>query len=182
MKDSRRIFFALWPEPEIRQRLAAVQRQLDIPGRPGRAVRVDGLHLTLAFVGDVTSARVDCCRSAAGSVRCEPFALKLDTLDCFQRARVAWIGPSGAPEPLLDLFGRLNEALSCVCDFTPEEIPYRPHVTLMRGVYGLPPVELAAPVEWTVRRFCLLESRTGMAYEVLREYPLATGAGHGPCS
>ena len=52
-----RLFFALWPAPEVRDALAAIARGLQAKcgGRPTRA---DRIHLTLFFVGQVARERL----------------------------------------------------------------------------------------------------------------------------
>jgi 2'-5' RNA ligase len=47
--ESRRIFFALWPDNGVRSRLEQLAAMLP-PGR-GRAHAAEDLHLTLAFIG-----------------------------------------------------------------------------------------------------------------------------------
>lgn len=172
MSASRRIFFGLWPDDSVRLRLAALQRRLIASGCPGRAVRSGGLHLTLAFVGDVTPEMLACCRESAGAVAGTPFPLRLDTLGSFPRTRIAWVGPATVPDALSDLARRLNSTLASNCGFTPEDRPYRPHITLLRDGCHPHTVGPINTIEWPVTRFCLFESRPGVPYEILREYPL----------
>src|SRR5258705_4295386 len=55
-----RIFAALELTPELRQRLAEVQDNLSqaVPGDDVRWSRLDGVHLTVKFYGDVQSERL----------------------------------------------------------------------------------------------------------------------------
>ena len=50
-----RLFFALWPDEGVRAELARWTRALHA-ACGGRTTRADKLHLTLAFLGEVTSS------------------------------------------------------------------------------------------------------------------------------
>ena len=47
--ETRRLFFALWPDEATRERMAALLKALR--GARGRAVKAEKLHVTLAFIG-----------------------------------------------------------------------------------------------------------------------------------
>src|SRR5258705_5690887 len=69
-----RIFAALELTPELRQRLAEVQDNLSqaVPGDDVRWSRLDGVHLTVKFYGDVQSERL--ADIEAGLARAAPQA------------------------------------------------------------------------------------------------------------
>ena len=48
-EENQRLFFALWPDEDARERLATVARD----DSTGRWVSRDNLHVTLAFLGAV---------------------------------------------------------------------------------------------------------------------------------
>ena len=67
MTAPRRIFFALWPEPEVARKLHALSGAAHaVCG--GRRMRRDTLHMTLAFLGDVAAALFDGACAAADEV------------------------------------------------------------------------------------------------------------------
>jgi 2'-5' RNA ligase len=168
---TERLFFALWPGESQRSALASVQREL--AKSPGRLVHPDDLHITIVFLGDLEADRRICAEEAADQVRAVPFALTLDRLGCFPRARILWCGASQRPRPLLDLLQCLNDGLSG-CGFLPERRRFAPHVTLARKARSVPSMELARPIDWPVSEFALVIARPGERprYRVVRKWPL----------
>src|SRR5690606_31952772 len=71
----QRLFFALWPPPELVRPLAALVRR-HAPAQ-ARQVHTGNLHVTLAFVGAVTADTRACLEQAAASVQGEAFELVL---------------------------------------------------------------------------------------------------------
>lgn len=166
----RRVFFALWPDPSLREALAAHAGCGDAGGRPVPRAQ---LHLTLVFPGSVPAERIPVLCERASVVRGTAFTLTLDRIDCFPRAAVAWIGPSVTPPALQALAGALSDA--CARAGTPGDgRPLRPHVTLRRHTAQL--VRAAVPpVTWPVRDFVLVESGSGGrpgTYAVLARWSL----------
>lgn len=168
---AERWFFAIWPEPGAREALAD---QLDalIPPRARRTHPLD-LHLTLVFLGELDTERLRCAEAAAGALRADPFALRIDRVGWFPRSRVLWCGPSSTPAPLQGLFADLQDRLRR-CDIAPESRPYRPHVTLARDVRRRPHASSLASVEWTVSALVLAAGQSGRVprYQVHRRWPL----------
>jgi 2'-5' RNA ligase len=132
-----RLFVAIPVAAEIKARLAAVQTELRQHLSPDVATwtRVNDIHLTLRFLGDVSVASLGALqealqRSCAGV---PPFKLGASGLGCFpdpRRARVLWIGLTGTPGPLRQLQQRIE---SETADWgKTEERPFHPHLTLAR--------------------------------------------------
>lgn len=85
---TRRLFFALWPNPEVRRQLAKVSHS-----RTRHPVADANLHMTLLFLGGRTARELDCFCEAAGNLQGEAFELQLDYLGAGQgRASSGW-GP-----------------------------------------------------------------------------------------
>jgi 2'-5' RNA ligase len=154
-----RIFFAVRPAEDALGALAACAAGL-AARRGGRAVTLDKIHLTLAFLGELAADRVAEARESADGVRARPFSLVLDRLGTFRRAGVAWAGASRAEPGLLHLQGRLAEALAAR-GFVLEPRPFAPHVTLVRKFTGSVEDEAMEPVAWGVTDFTLMRSETG---------------------
>lgn len=167
----KRIFFGIQPDDGA---LRALLRAQSAIGADGRGMAPENLHLTLAFLGSCDAAREACANRAALGVRAEPFQLRLDRCGHFERPRIVHLHPDETPPPLLSLHRGLCAALRA-CDFRPPRA-FKPHLTLFRGVTRpVTPGEFAA-AEWTVRSFCMIESRLtekGARYTTLQEYPLA---------
>ena len=171
----RRLFFALWPEPALREALVRLSRRV-VRGK-GRAVAPDNLHITLAFLGWIEHERLPCLREAAGSVTAPRFELVLERLGYWPGPRVLWAAPAEIPAPLITLALGLQRALGA-CGWQPESRPFSPHLTLARKARHRPKVTMVEPVRWPVERFCLVESTTdpeGARYEVLDCWALGGG-------
>jgi 2'-5' RNA ligase len=168
---SRRVFFALWPDPGVRsQLLRATREPVRLSG--GRPTSKDRLHLTIAFLGSLTQAGVDiACKVPPISVGA--FDLALDRLGSFENGGVLWIGPEAVPPALVTLEQQLWDALE-QSGFIRDERPYQPHLTLARR--GRRAVELpVTPVLWRVTELALVESLPdgrNVHYEVLQTWPL----------
>ncbi|MCP5419887.1 MAG: RNA 2',3'-cyclic phosphodiesterase [Gammaproteobacteria bacterium] len=167
---ARRLFLALWPNSEERQRIAALTRSLE----GGRKVIAENLHLTLVFLGASDSERLRCYESALQGLRVPFMELRLDRLGYWPKPRILWLGSGQATPVLAELVGILNQRLSR-CGHKPENRPFTPHVTLIRKHPGsLSNVDVSPPIHWSTRRFALVESRTdntGTYYQVVSYWP-----------
>lgn len=167
-EESRRLFFALWPSPEIRAEI--VRRRQAIDGLSPRRVPDHNLHLTLLFLGDQPSERVPEIITAAENPDASGFDMVLDQLGWFARARVAWLGgraPANGKALVSALTARAN-ALGLAFD----RRPWAPHVTLFRKVGARPNLPEIEPLVWPVSRFALIESVPGKPYEALAQFNL----------
>lgn len=169
-----RLFVALPVVPSLLLPLERLRARLtELPG--GRAVRwtrPEQLHLTLRFLGDVPpEALPEACRLLeAASDRVKAFALRLTRLGCFPdrgRARVVWVGISGALAALRTLQASVAEAMAGMGDHQ-EDRSFEPHLTIGRVRPGVPEAHrVAATVrsmptidvgEWPVDEVVLLRS------------------------
>ena len=155
---SRRLFFALWPEGGVRDALRTWQKAC--LGGNVRPTHRDDLHLTLHFLGQVEAGRMDELLLLGDRMSVRSFELVLDQLGHFARPRVLWVGPASVPAELWNLHGDLAQGLRDG-GFAPESRPYQPHVTLARKVRERPEIADLPPIRWLVRRWALVESRTG---------------------
>ena len=169
-RDSRRVFFALWPDAETRARLARATKDA-VRHSGGRPIAKDRFHVTVAFLGSLTPAGLEIA-SGVPPIGVGAFALVLDTIGVFAASRTLWLGSRSVPPALTELEHRLWEALTAK-GFVREERIYRPHVTLARRAR---PVDVAvAPVEWPVADLALVESLPAgrnVHYEPLRTWTL----------
>jgi len=169
-----RIFFALWPDRDLRKRLSRTARMMPVEP-PSRRVPDYNLHLTLHFIGNVLFDELDCLQRAARQLAAPRFELAVDCHGHFAKPRVAWLGCSEVPEALQIMHRQLGEYLQ-PCGYRPEKRRYNPHVTVARKIKTAPMMESFEPLRWKVDNFVLIESRTvdgGVKYEVIETYPLA---------
>ena len=176
MRDKKdvRIFFALWPDDELRIQIAANLDRIDIDRDKCRRVANNNLHLTLHFVGNTSIAEMKCLDRQAREFDAESFDLTLDCSGYFKKPKVLWIGCQAAPEALYTLHGKLGEQIS-QCAYTPETRPYSPHMTVARKFSEVPGSIPFEPVLWQLNRFVLVKSISvpgGVRYEVVESYPL----------
>ena len=139
----RRLFIAL-PLPDdaaetIRSIVDAVRAEpLPVGARDVRWVRLDGLHLTLRFLGPTPEDRVEQTAAAVRAVAeaaAGPIAMELGGAGTFPpqgRPRALWIGIVDGAEPLGQLATALDAALG-EAGWPPAERPFRPHLTLARS-------------------------------------------------
>jgi 2'-5' RNA ligase len=158
--DSRRLFFALWPDDEVRHALFRWQTA-NLPADVRWQHRAD-LHITLHFLGQTPVARIQALRQLASDVSTEGFTLVLDQIGHWPGPRVLWAGPHKVPGALSALHGRLGERLQAN-GFAIEERAYRPHVTLARKMSRAGDYRPLPPITWGVRELVLVESRPGDA-------------------
>jgi RNA 2',3'-cyclic 3'-phosphodiesterase len=174
---TQRLYFALWPAPELQERLFQLGGAL-LGGRRGRRVAAENLHLTLAFLGSVAPERRACYESAADQLCAAPFTLAITHSGCFRRNGILWAGSAVAPPTLLELVGDLNRGLAA-CGFDPERRIFRAHLTLARNVRRCPDDATFDPIEWKVDSLALVASHAqsnGARYEVLRRWSLVREA------
>ncbi|MBM3391488.1 MAG: RNA 2',3'-cyclic phosphodiesterase [Betaproteobacteria bacterium] len=177
MPDSRRVFFALWPDEDVARQFEEAGRQAH-RALGGRCMRRDTLHLTLAFVGETTPERLAALRGIAEAIRLPAFDLSFDRGQCLARKRIFWAAAGRIPEALRELAAALARQLDAA-GFRTEDRPFAAHVTLLRHARcdgGPPPGELC--IAWPVRDFVLVESDMkpqGARYRIIGRWPLITG-------
>jgi 2'-5' RNA ligase len=99
-----------------------------------RWTRVEGLHLTFKFLGDITRSQVEPILSVLQDVvqQRQPLNLVAQGLGAFpslRRPRILWVGLKG--EGIAELSEAIETALMPL-DFPPEEREFTPHLTLGR--------------------------------------------------
>ena len=163
----QRLFFALWPDDEVRTALS--QSATGLLGKQVQRVPDANLHLTLAFVGAVMAPVRQCLEAAAADIHCPAFQLRIDAAGHWPKPRIFWIGPGDTPPALWSLASSLRTALAD-CGLQTETRPYQPHITLSRKIKRAPLAAQPDPVDWSIRHFCLLESVIGpraASYQIL---------------
>lgn len=166
------MFLALWPDAEVRARLAAVAPELHAGN--GRLIAPSNLHITLIFLGACDSARRGCVERVANSVTAKAFDLVLTSVQWRRRGGIVWLAPQDTPAALMQLVQALAVALDS-CGVAPDPRPYRPHVTIARDVKRFGRSRTLAPIIWRVQDYCLVCStlaRGGSSYTPLRRWPL----------
>jgi RNA 2',3'-cyclic 3'-phosphodiesterase len=137
--DTIRTFVAVELPAEIRKRLADTQAQLrGSMGGAEKAVRwsrVEGVHLTLQFLGDVPPGSIDAILGGvrAGCIGATPIDLILGSVGAFptvEKPRVLWLGLNGDAAQLQTLQAGISQQLGAL-GYQPDK-PFKPHITLGR--------------------------------------------------
>ena len=138
----RRLFVAVPLPPETTASVAALVegvRQEGVPGggRDVRWVRLEGLHLTLRFIGPTLEDRVDAARDAvlAGAAAVDPFDISIGGAGSFPpsaRPRALWLGLREGEVSLATLAREVDQAL-IGAGWALDEKPFRAHLTLARS-------------------------------------------------
>lgn len=175
-----RLFFGLEIPVDIKQRLLKVIAP--VPGAKWQSL--EQLHITLLFLGDVEQGRVAELCDAVRDIPVEAFELEATGLGCFGQPRSPrnlWAGVQ-PPEHVRLLHEALKASLAGL-RYTPENRPFRPHITLARFRKQRGSVEelLASHSDsafgyFAVSDIVLFESNqgpSGSVYTVVERFPLA---------
>jgi 2'-5' RNA ligase len=188
-----RLFIAIAVPAAVREALAQAQRRLESAGVALRWVRPEGIHLTLAFLGNVAEERVAALEEAmtAAAGRSAPLNLAAVGLGRFPprgAPRVLWAGLGGEVDALRRVQRDLDAGLRDA-GFDLEDRAFRPHVTLgrapQRPLHGLShTLDAALDAEshrpnqfgrWRAEEIVLMRSQlrpTGSIYTALATAPL----------
>jgi len=132
-----RCFIAVELPDQLKRELGRLEAQLQ-SGGASRVKWVDphGIHLTLKFLGNVATDRLNDIATAmeAAAHGITSLSLKLKELGVFpnpKRVQVVWVGIYGDIDMLSRLQQRIDSNLAPL-GFAPEKRPFVPHITLAR--------------------------------------------------
>jgi RNA 2',3'-cyclic 3'-phosphodiesterase len=168
--DRHRVFFALWPDDATRAAISRATRGA-VSSSGGRPIAKERLHVTVAFLGELSAAGLDLARGVP-PISVGAFDLTLDIVGLWPESKILWLAPSAPPDALGQLEARLWETL-VERGFRAEERVYRPHMTLARRARAVD--AQVEPVRFAVRELALVESfpdGRNVHYEVLERFPL----------
>ena len=191
-----RIFLAAEVNEGIRVALSALQGELRERGiRDARWIDPEQIHLTLRFCGEASEDQLErlILRLSAGPPL-SPFSVSLGSLGLFPvrgTPRILHWRVADQEGRLARLAAWLETEVTAV-GFLPERRAFQPHLTVARFLPGARrPAEAlirAGSCEGgalTVDRVVLFRSHlrsSGARYEMLRVFPLASGAASGACA
>lgn len=171
MTDSSRLFFALWPDDQTRQKLARLCRSIEAKGF--RPVQPQNIHVTLVFLGNVKAASELLIKHSVTGISAKPFILTFDQLSYWSRPRILCLSCSKLVDEVELLVTALNTEVAS-CGLQTDTRPYRPHITLARHAKYLPEIKFE-PIVWRAESFSLVESCSepeGVNYKVRQQWPL----------
>jgi 2'-5' RNA ligase len=174
-----------------------MQKRLQQANIRMRWVKPAGLHLTLAFLGDIPAPRIETAGHAIDAACTEhpeaiPLAMQgLGAFPTVRRARVVWLGIGGAVDRLFALQGEIAEGLRRA-GFDLERRRFRAHLTIGRSRGRIDPGVLASvignaadlpPEPFVADRVVLYQSTlhpAGARYNALVTQPLSDPHGEMP--
>ena len=155
MSDLKRLFFGLSLNEEARLSLARAASALRL--HKGRLHPPENYHLTLAFLGMTPAEAVGPLLRLGALAMREPFQLALaPDMGSFKDGTILWAGVEPSA-PLMALQGRLSAMLR-ENGFPVGDEPYRPHITLGRGVKLAAPTPAVTRAVFPAREVTLFES------------------------
>ena len=156
-KETVRIFFALWPNTVIQKQFAHWAKTHE-PVCGGRRVKTQNIHLTLAFLGDVTIDRLPELQIAANKVTAKAFNLTIQETGYWKHPQIIYAQAESYPTALLFLTESLRNELS-KAKFVFDNKTFKPHVTLIRKAKCLAGTRLAKPIQWHAKEWRLIQSK-----------------------
>ncbi|HEU5230264.1 MAG TPA: RNA 2',3'-cyclic phosphodiesterase [Ktedonobacteraceae bacterium] len=192
-----RTFIALEMNDALQRHLEGVTRQVAKALPSVRWLDPAGIHLTLAFLGELTDEQLaiamDASAKAAGQVKA--FSYRLSWLGTFgppRQPRIIWMGIEESSGSLIRLHRILNLQLERD-GFEIDRRPFSPHLTLARLKSPLTPDEqqqlqhllageqrsITSQVEYPASLIHVMKSelsRSGAYYTSLQEYRLVVSS------
>ena len=182
-----RLFVAMDISEDIRSSLRGLATILRTACPSARWARIEGLHVTLKFIGETPAEKTEMTKAALASIPPRtPIPITFRGLGFFpdeRRPRVLWAGTKAGPE-LAALAGAIETALEPL-GIPREEREFSPHLTLARfnSPRGLDLLQAATekigPLEFgsaTMKEFHLYQSilkRGGAEYTRLATFSYA---------
>jgi 2'-5' RNA ligase len=187
-----RTFIALELDESLQAYLGGIIHRMAQELPDLRWVDPAGIHLTLAFLGELSDEQlVEAMQAAELAARKVPsFGYRLSHPDVFgspRQPRVIWIGIDEPTGRLLQLHQALNRELE-QRGFEVDKRPFSPHLTLCRIKAPLKPDEqqrlrrliaardvISSASTYHVRHLSVMKSelsRTGARYTALENFPL----------
>lgn len=193
MENSTRCFVACSVGEEVRRSASRILEELSGIRADFKWVRPESLHVTLKFLGNVASDKIDSVCAALREISCEaaPFSVEFRGIRAFpgfRNPQVVWAGVTEGAQELGFLAQRVDEALGTL-SFPRETRRFTPHVTLgrRRSARGIDELcKLMATLRDRplgrneIREVLLMKSTLrpeGAVYQCLASFPLGISDG-----
>ena len=170
-----RAFFGLSPDTKTKLAIEAWRKEafphLVAP------VPVANFHVTLAFLGQVSTKQLDAlCKEASHIYEIHTFGVLLDRLGYWPKPKALWLGCQNTQAEHLILSKRLIQIANTIGLQLPKKDDIA-HLTLARKCLGHFPVPLIEPnFTWHNAEFHLFESvsgKKGVAYHIRHTWTLS---------
>jgi 2'-5' RNA ligase len=185
MAETIRSFIAFDIDSEsVLKRITDAQSLLAKIGADLKLVEPRNIHITVRFLGNITTPMVEKIHEEMKKVQFTPFDIKIHGIGAFPNLhypRVLWVGVTQGVDQLRSIFNQLEPRLRSL-GFAPDPKGFSPHLTIARVKSGRNKAELAkyitenADYEFgIVRAQCLRLKRSdltpkGPIYSILKEF------------
>lgn len=185
-----RLFVALDFPDALRNNLRELIGRMNTKSTAARWVRPEAMHITLKFIGEMDSAKLEALHAALATIRSpQPVEMTLHGVGFFpneRQPRVLWCGVKASPN-LPKLAEQIERALAPLC-FPAEAREFVPHLTLARFPSAKDVQEIVRAAEefkshdfgsTSETEFHLMESRlkpSGAEYNRLASFAFVKGA------
>jgi RNA 2',3'-cyclic 3'-phosphodiesterase len=135
MSEQIRSFIAFdMDNTAVISKLSAAQKQLVETGADLKIVEPQNIHVTIRFLGDISTGMVEKIYDAMKSVQFTPFTVQLCGLGVFPSLnypRVVWVGMIKGAEQLKSIFSQLEPKVQAL-GFPADHYGFSPHLTIAR--------------------------------------------------
>lgn len=185
MPETMRSFIAFDMDDDlVLKRIVDVQNLLVKTGADLKLVEPENIHVTVRFLGNITSSMVEKVFEEMKKVRFVPFNIKVCGVGAFpdlRYPRVVWAGITEGADQLRSIFNQLEPRLRSL-GFTPDPKGFSPHLTIARVKSGRNKAELCSFISenvdyefGTVQAACLRLKKSdltpkGPIYSTLKEF------------
>jgi 2'-5' RNA ligase len=134
--DAIRTFICIELPEQLKKQIESLETRLREVDAQVSWVRPGNVHLTIKFLGGVSSRKLDRVITVVeqAGARSEPFEVEVGGCGCFPsrgNPRVLWVGLTRIPEALRKLYDSTEEGLERE-GFAPEKRKFSPHLTIGR--------------------------------------------------
>jgi len=185
LSEAIRSFVAFDIDSEsVLKRMTEVQGLLVKTGADLKVVEPKNVHITLRFLGNITTSTAAKILEGMKKVQFAPFDVKICGVGAFPNARyprVVWAGITEGVDQLRSIFNQLEPSLRSL-GFAPDPKGFSPHLTIARVRSGRNKAELARFISdnegydfGVVRAACLRLKKSdltpkGPIYSTLKEF------------
>jgi 2'-5' RNA ligase len=185
MSETIRSFIAFDIDSEsILKRITDVQNLLAKTGADLKLVEPKNIHITLRFLGNITSSMVEKIHKEMKKVQFTIFDVTIHGIGAFPNLsypRILWTGITQGADQLRSIFNQLEPSLHSL-GFAPDSKGFSPHLTIARVKSGRNKAELSECITENanyefgiVRAQCLRLKRSdltpkGPIYSTLKEF------------
>lgn len=121
-------------DEDVIGRIVEVQKRLMLSGGRVKLVKPENIHMTLRFLGEIPSEKVDLISKEMDGLRFPQFKIELRGLGAFPKPnypRVVWVGIKEGARELTEIFNQMEPRLTRL-GVRPEPRPFHPHLTIAR--------------------------------------------------